>query len=342
MIIFSMDQFVRGYEYYINTTGDPGPCHHHLIGEKVNKRLIPWLREHKNENFFLFIHYWDPHTPYNQPQKFRTLFRHKPGDLSDLKVCKAPAGYSYVPGWGKVGKIFEPDPAKSEVNIDLYDGEIAYVDFLIGEVINELKKLELVQETIVIITSDHGEQLGQHGEYDHMKPLESVIHIPLILWAPGRFPKGKVIEGYVQQIDIAPFILSCLGIKNFPPLDGKNLLPVITENVSLREKIFVEGHQYRCIIWKKWKYIRNYFSGSEELYNLEEDPMEEINLSMKEPEQLKVMRTELNNWVKRNLGKNPDPLWEQMAKWTAVWNTYFEDESYYMKPKPTLVEGIDI
>jgi len=108
-----MDQFVRGFEYYINVTRTPLWIQHHTKGGTVNERLIPWIRQHAKENFFAFIHYWDPHTPYNQPEKYRGIFEHKKGDLSDLKVCQAKAGYSYVPGWGKVDELWEEDKEKN-------------------------------------------------------------------------------------------------------------------------------------------------------------------------------------------------------------------------------------
>ncbi|HEX28537.1 TPA: hypothetical protein ENG04_00465, partial [Candidatus Poribacteria bacterium] len=151
-----MDQFVRGFEYYVNLTRTSKPIHHHVVGGEINKRLIPWLESHSNERFFLFVHYWDPHTPYNQPEEYRKVFSHKPGNLDDLVVKTAPAGYEYVPGWGKVGEIWDPDPAQSKVTIDLYDGEIRYVDALVGEVMEALERLNIADRTALIVTSDHG------------------------------------------------------------------------------------------------------------------------------------------------------------------------------------------
>lgn len=83
--------------------------HHFVVGGEVNKRLLAWIKSHSREDLFVFIHYWDPHCPYNQPKEYRNIFKHEKGSLSDLKVCKAPAGYEYVPGWGKVGELWEED-----------------------------------------------------------------------------------------------------------------------------------------------------------------------------------------------------------------------------------------
>ena len=341
-----MDHMVRGYEYYINTSRfkDPDPRVHasgYLTGDKINKRLFPWLEQHKNENMFVFMHYWEPHTPYNQPKEFRNIFQHKPGNLSDLKVCKAPAGYSYVPGWGKVGEFFESSSSKSDISIDLYDGEIFYVDTLIGEVINKLDELKIKDETMIIITADHGEQLGQHGSYTHDKVIEGVIHIPLIFYYPQKLPTGKVITGYVQQADIVPTILKMLGCKKNYTFDGEDLIPIIFGKKLARNEIIIEDHYYRALIKNKWKYIRDYFSGQEELYNLEIDPIEVIDLATKETKILNMMMDKLNKWIRKNLEGKPDPMWEQVAKWSAMWNVIFGEEFPKTKPKPVLVEGVD-
>jgi len=334
-----MDQFVRGFEYYVNPTGTPEPLHHHIKGEKINQRLIPWLKEHKEENFFCFVHYWEPHTPYNQPPEFKNIFHHEPG-TGDLRISEAPSGYSYVPGWGKIDELWEPPP-KGKVSIDLYDGEIKYVDYLVGEIVKTLKSMDILSEMVIIITSDHGEQLGQHGEYGHSKVIEACAFIPLIIWEPHKIPRGKVVEGYAQQGDILPTILDLLGVKKLPSVDGKSLLPFIKKEKLEREEIFIEDHEYRALIQGKWKYIRNYFTREEELYNLTDDPMEVLNLSGKESEYLKKMRKRLNDWVKDNLKGKPDPMWEEMARWSARWNAAFEHEFHYLRPKPTLIKGID-
>lgn len=334
-----MDQFVRGFEYYINPTRTPDPVHHHLKGESINKRLIPWLKEHKEENFFCFVHYWEPHTPYNQPSEFKKVFCHKPG-INDLRTCQAPSGYSYVPGWGKIDELWEP-PSESEVTVDLYDGEIKYVDYLIGELIKALNDMEILNETVILITSDHGEQLGQHGEYGHSKVIEACTFIPLIIWGLNKVPQGKVVKGYAQQVDILPTILNIFRVKKFPVLDGKSLIPFIKEGRLEREEIFIEDHEYRALIQEKWKYIRNYFTREEELYNLEDDPMEVVSLSGKETRRLERMRKRLNEWVEDNLKGKPDPMWEEMARWSARWNAAFRYEFRHLRPKPTIIKGLD-
>ncbi|GAH36196.1 unnamed protein product, partial [marine sediment metagenome] len=202
--------------------------------------------------FFAFVHYWEPHCPYNQPKEYRHLFRHQKGDLSDLEVFKAKAGYSYVPGWGKTGNLWEgeeakksiqiPDKGKSgpmtvshrleiphtgERTIDLYDGEIRYLDHLISQILDVLQETKTLNDTVIIISSDHGEELGQHeisGQkmYGHVGLHEPVVFVPLILWQPKILPRGKRIKGFAQHVDIVPTILDLMGMKKRPKLDGKS------------------------------------------------------------------------------------------------------------------------
>ncbi|HUT24054.1 MAG TPA: sulfatase-like hydrolase/transferase, partial [Sumerlaeia bacterium] len=168
-----MKQFVRGFEYCVNVTRSSRPIHHHVMGGDVNARLLPWIRAHKDERMFLFVHYWDPHTPYNQPREFARPFVHEPGRLDDVPVLEAPAGYQYVPGWGTIERIpstedrgdFSPlpdSPQKHPQSIDSYDGEILYADHLIEQAIDELAAAGILDETAIVINADHGEQLNQH------------------------------------------------------------------------------------------------------------------------------------------------------------------------------------
>ncbi|KYH36415.1 MAG: Arylsulfatase A [Candidatus Bathyarchaeota archaeon B24] len=334
-----MDHMVRGFEYYVNVTRTSKPIHHHVRGDQVNSRLIPWLRAHRRENFFVFVHYWDPHTPYNQPEEFRSIFHHEPGRLDDLEVKTAPAGYRYVPGWGRVGELWEPRPEEGKPTIDLYDGEIRFVDSLIGEVVEALEELDISDKTVVIITSDHGEQLGQHGLYDHRGLHESVVYIPLVIWAPAMLPTGKIVEGYVQQADIAPTILSILGAgeKDLPTFDGVDLLPIIDGEKPPRDEIYIENHEQRAVVEGEWKYIRNYFERTEELYNLEDDPMEVVNLAAEERSRVKAMREKLFRWVDENLKGRLDPMWVQMARWAAKWAATFKYDFPDLRPRPTII-----
>ena len=315
-----MKQFVRGYEYYVNVTRTSRWVHHHVVGGEVNKRLIPWIHNHKNEQFFLFVHYWDPHTPYNQPLSYRKLFKY--GSMAKLEKKAAPSGYEYIQGWGTCDEVGRPVskreikgwPSTHEYPIDLYDGEIRYTDDLIRDVLAALGMAGVLEDTMVIVTADHGEQLGQHGHYGHPGLHEPNIFVPIILWRPMLLPKGKVIEGYVQQADIAPTILDVIGAEPVSGLDGESLMPIIEGKKEAREKIFVETSQQRAILNGHWKLIKD-VQGKIGLYDLHSDPMEVIGLADKETARKKELENALDKWVKENIPEGEkDPMMARVAK----------------------------
>lgn len=309
-----MKQFVRGYEYYVNVTRSSRWVHHHVIGGEVNKRLIPWIEGHKDEPFFLFVHYWDPHTPYNQPSEYRSMFKYE--SMSDLEKRKAPYGYGYVQGWGTCEEIMKPIPEREiqgwpsskEYPIDLYDGEIKYTDDLVKEVLESLDGSGILEDTAIILTADHGEQLGQHHHYGHPGLHEPNIFVPVILWHPRSLPQGKAIDGYVQQADIVPTVLDLIGAEATTELDGESLLPIIKSGKNTRGKIFVESSQQRAILRDGWKLVKDAW-GSIGLYNLNSDPMEVMNLADNKPDKRKELEKALDEWVKANIpeGKT-DPM----------------------------------
>jgi len=331
-----MKQFVRGYEYYVNVTRTSRWIHHHVVGGEVNKRLVPWIQSHKGEQFFLFVHYWDPHTPYNQPPEYRKMFKYS--SMSDLEKKAVPSGYEYVQGWGTCEEIMRPVsereikgwPSTEEYPIDLYDGEIRYTDDLIKEALEALDLAGILEDTVVILTADHGEQLGQHGHYGHPGLHEPNIFVPIILWHPPSLPQGKVIEGYVQQSDIAPTVLDMIGAKPTGEMDGKSLLPIVQEKRNTREEIFVETNQQRAILSRQWKLIRDVW-GNKGLYNFRSDPMEAINMIDKEVSKREELEDTLNEWVKTNVPEGEaDPMFtaaEQRKRATG------EKEGWEMRPQ---------
>ena len=355
-----MKQTVRGFEFYINVTGEPAFPHPEYTAGEVNARFLPWLRAHSQEKFFTFIHFWDPHhNPYRAPG-YRDRFKQQPGSLEGLPVLDAPAGYQYVPGWGRVGEIVwgmsvkdayprrEVDGGLGEIqagedeydiNQDLYDCSIAYLDSQIQQILDVLDEEGILDETIIVFNADHGEGLGNHGVWGHGLPYDDTIHIPLILWQPGLLPEGVRVKGFAQHADIAPTILELMGIGGegkpvnarlgdyFQNWDSKGLTEVHMEGRSLlphargeheeRDSIVTEVRRgpadpgYRALITKPWKHIEN-LAGERQLYNRDDDPMEKINLVEGDPSRAEAMSGQLHQWVQEHLpedGKDPMRIW---------------------------------
>ncbi len=315
-----MKQFVRGYEWHINVTGTSKWEHHLITADMLNARLLPWLDHYgvDEQPFFMFVHYWDPHLPYNHPDAFRNKFKHEPGNLGDLKVVKTNAGYDFVPGWGKADEIFEGEPNRS---IDLYDEEVLYVDHAIGEIVEKLDKLGILDGTCLVITSDHGESLGQHGIYGHGLLDDATIFLPCIMRYPKGLPQGKVVEGFAQQTDILPTLLEMAGI-DAPPMDGRSLLKQIRGEEPGAEIMFSETGYHRAIQIGEWKLIRGR-EGEKELYNLKDDPAEVINLAEDDKPRALDMELRLLEYVEELVGEDGrDPQPDAKGPWTC----YFGDD----------------
>ena len=132
----------------------------------------------------------------------------------------------------------------------------------------------IADDSLIILTADHGEQLGQHGIYGHGGLHEAVTHIPLIMWGPKSIPGGKVIPGYVQHVDLAPTILEFIGAEKQTALDGTSLLPIIDGRKTGREELVLEDEEERALLCKGWKYIYDYERDVDALYDLANDPIQ--------------------------------------------------------------------
>lgn len=322
--------YYRGFEHYICDVSNPRDWDYE--GERVraewyNDRLIPWIKHHSQQKFFAFVHYWDVHQPYVQPEPYRNLYSHKKGDFSDLEVREAPAGYKYVPGWGKVGEIFEGHGVfaemrapgsipRREASIDLYDGAITYLDRCIGDVVETLRKEKILEDTLILVTSDHGECLGQHNIYTHVYAYDANIHIPLIIRCPSKLPQGRRAKGLSGHVDIFPTILDLANIPNAPPVDGMSLRPLI-EGKRLREEIVAEyGGGIRAIRKGEWKLIIHYHDAHVELYNTIEDPMEVVDLAQMKEDKVKELKRDLEQWIKSSLKEGEeDPVQYVVRNW---------------------------
>lgn len=177
-----------------------------------------------------------------------------------------------------------------------YDGEVAYVDYCLGKLFKKLKKWKILKEALIIITSDHGESLGEHDYYGHGKKLfEPSLRIPLIVSCPSAIPQDKVIHSLVRSIDIMPTLLDLLNLDPVRDVQGISLLPLIFEETrdlgltSYGETFFpplrfdeAELRSYRTERWKYIRYIKDNKVIREELFDLNNDLGEIQDVSKRE------------------------------------------------------------
>ncbi|MCK4999453.1 MAG: sulfatase-like hydrolase/transferase, partial [Anaerohalosphaera sp.] len=201
-----------------------------------------------------------------------------------------------------------PEPFASRFADDLYAGEIAYTDHCIGQVIDKLKTLKLYDSTLIVITGDHGEMLGEHGESTHgYFVYESAVKVPLIVRSPG-VRGGRRISDTVGLIDIMPTVLGMLDLPTPPHVQGQNLCGFFSESAKTHQPRYVYTEsltptQYKCnpllaVVEGSWKYI---YTTKEELYDLKNDPAEKNNLARTQSKRAALMQKNLQLILDDNL-----------------------------------------
>jgi arylsulfatase len=214
--------FTRGFETFYTPEGFGALGHH---AEEINRRAIPWLQAHRDRPFFLYVHYIDPHDPYMNPDVVdgRSPYFDDPGGVNGTWVHGVYAGRIPL------------DDLDREVRhlTALYDTEVRYVDRAIGELVASLPE-EILANTLIVLTADHGEELHDHGGWKHGHNLyEHQIHVPLIFRWDGRIPAGRRLAGTVRLIDLAPTLVEAAGGEPPAGWQGVSLLGALTGRSEL-------------------------------------------------------------------------------------------------------------
>lgn len=276
-----------------------------LIYEKAAK----FIEKNRNNRFFLFLHFYDPHARY---------FLHEEYDYD--------ANYDgSLKGGGKdISVIRELLGTFSERDLSylksVYDSEISFTDKYIGKVLDKLEKLGLSNNTVIIVTSDHGEEFRERGWWGHGRTLyNELIHVPLILKIPGVKEKGKRIDTKVGTIDIMSAIMEIckLNMKGGMELQGENLLNIIeNDHNSHNFKIFGDHKRFKSIIHGDWKLIKDIKKNSFELYNIKDDTLEMNNIVNDHPGIVRELTGYLEKWEENNrmLSENNRPPEEKVIR----------------------------
>jgi arylsulfatase A-like enzyme len=222
--------FSKGFDSYGQSSRG---IHQKDAAEWTCGSVLNWIDNHKDRDFFLFIHTYQPHNPFSCPPPFNAMFLDEAAEWKEMDLLKHIGG--------KEG-IFKNLSERERKNIiSLYDAEIRYTDEkLIEPLIKKLKETGLYDQTTLIVTSDHGEEFYDHHGWEHGHTLyDELLKVPLIIKFPGSEFARKRIPIIVRLIDIMPTILDGLGIKRSGlDLDGKSLLPILQEK-EIADRTFV-------------------------------------------------------------------------------------------------------
>jgi len=309
--------FARGFVYYINTVSRQ----RNLTGAEVNAQAISWLRTQATSPFFLFLHYWDTHTPYLPPERYRNLFYEGDPAAPDNRSMEPVRAQTLYPFFHQFHYRHLGPVTDAQYISALYDAEIRYLDDCLAELDAELSALGLREDTLLIIMGDHGESLYEHDIYwDHAGLYDATIHVPLILRLPGRIRPGMRSDAMVQHMDLFPTILEAAGVAVPGPISGQSLWPLIDQTGS-RDKLIRERTYHAECNWQaaravrtgEWKLIHNidpweYQRPPYELYHLSTDPLETRNVVDDYPHIAAALQADLQKWVEGELAGRRDPI----------------------------------
>ena len=292
MPLSSRTKISQGFEFYHEGFKKVGE---RLIpqrrGEKVTDSVLSWLGRRDSRPYFLFVHYFDVHFPYDPPPPYDSLYTAPDppeidGTLDSLKKLRDDLQ-------GGLGRAAEIAHVRS-----LYLGEITYVDREIGRLLEAIHRDGSLDQTLLILMADHGETFEEHelDYFNHGRMVyDTTLHIPLIFRLPhGQF-SGRRVKEMVRTIDIAPTIYELLDISSAPEMEGVSFAPLLRgESAETERTVFAEAtmpydvepkfgwpneKKAKCVRTDRWKYVWiPYLQDREELYDLASDPGEYADL----------------------------------------------------------------
>ncbi len=277
--------FSQGFDYYYCRLLDDAAT--------LNERVLSWKNVLKESDpFFLWVHYFDPHDPYFQRDPWFDEYA-----SGRCRPAEGPYTEWMLPLQQNVD-VFKKNTAALQCLIDGYDSEINYVDAHIQKLIHGL---ELDDPCLLIVTSDHGEEFLERGYLGHGQSVkQELVHVPLIVRMPGAGHRGKVVERFVSTLDIMPTVLGVLGIENPSGIAGSDLFGNGGLAQARESAVYSDVSKWyviKAVLHDGFKYIYNYCRKQEELYDLEKDPYEKINLVPYRPELAGQLQQLLGEWV---------------------------------------------
>ncbi len=283
-----------GFDTYDDTT--PEVQGTQRDAKPATEAALSWLADQGDAPVFLWLHYMDPHGPYTPPAPYDTAFQSTERGSWHVSTAEIPVA-------SRLG-----DEKDVHYYIDQYDGEILYTDHYVGELLAGLDQLGMRENTVLLVTTDHGESLGEHEYYfEHGKYLyDNCSRLPFFLDYPGA-PSGKQIDAVVELQDAFPTLLELAGLTPPGTTDGLSLLPLIEGKTKThRDAAYIERFtMMKGIRTPEWKLIHTYGrDGSvsrRELYDLESDPAEESNLYASASQEATALEQQLLAWTREDV-----------------------------------------
>lgn len=326
----------------IHNTGEGGM----ESAEVVQPVVDDWMKRNAiADNWFLHINYWDPHTPYRVPAEFGNPFANDPlpawlekdGILEVHRQMAGPHTAQDIMMYdGTPPPRYPRQPGSLDDREDLrrvidgYDTGVRYVDDQVAKIVQQLKDSGVYDDTMIIISADHGENLGELGIYaEHATADQITCRIPLIVKYPGG-ARGARNDRFHYGLDLAPTLMELLGGEACPLWDGESFAAAVRDGSPVgRDEVVISQCAHVCqrsVLWEDYLYVHTIHDGfhlfpEEMLFDLRSDPHEEHNLAARHPELCREGRWRLSNWITDQMkqmtfrgGDAVDPLWTVMRE----------------------------
>lgn len=348
--LFDFDSGFEWYDEHFDIEFTPGRHdQNQRRAQQVTDEVLSFLDEKglNETNLFLFVHYFDPHQPYDPPAPYDRLYTPagglKTSDLADiwsatgahrLSVGDARQGRRTTLGLTResLANVDGSASGRDEELAGLYGGEITYMDGQIGRLLDGLETRGILQNAIIVLTADHGETFWEHADFwNHgLWVYDTTVRVPLIIRLADRQGLGQVVDTPVSLVDVMPTILDLLGITTPRRVDGVSLVPLLRGESLDRGPVYSEANQPwrdvgdgqkwsneanpRCVREGNLKYVlAPYLGDYEELYDLAVDPGERNNLIS--------LQTSDYAHTKENLRKSLDMWLDEADPFSSEFNT---------------------
>ena len=301
VFVNSIFGFAQGFQVYDDEHADYSGDYFRTKrrAEETNRRVFAWLGHELEEPFFLFVHYIDPHWPYDPPRP------HGASYVADYQGRLTPGDTAFVVESGGA-PITGVDGEDLRYLIGLYDGEIHYVDAQLAALLERVRATPTERGLLTVVTADHGEEFLDHGSGSHGYTLfEEQVHVPLVLHFPGRIPSRR-IQGPVGLVDVMPTILELVGVPGRPGLSqGESLLPLIDGRMTVSARVEYSEATYggalRALQTSEgMKLIHSATHEGALLFSLLDDPGEKRHLGAEMSELADGLAERIERWSRAN------------------------------------------
>jgi len=318
---FKGNPSARGFDQYLEFEGwGSWNAGRSPKAQNLNDVALPELDRlaRQKKPFFLFLRHMDPHAPYLPPAPYERMFYHgnecDPANKSMEPVMACKPFRDFFASW------MPPGITDKDYVIAQYDGAVAYMDACIQSIFTALEQKGIMDETLIVFNSDHGETLYDHDCYfDHHGLYEPTLHVPLIIRYPGQVAAGRRVAGFNRQQDLMPTILDLAGIDTDIAFDGRSLRALMSGEVAsfdsefyITECTWMRKHGWRTPEWKLIVALEPdfHFKPKVELYNLIEDPLENVNLAEARPDVVALLRKRMKAWIAKREQETglPNPI----------------------------------